>query len=147
MLWVERMLAFEVLPELYREVRMQSLKRGVGEHLEQTKGHVVRVEQAFRSLGLDPSSNLSMAVDGMRRQHSEVTEKLANERLADLFHASAAIRTEHFEIASYTALIELAEAMRADEVADLLEQNKKEEEQTLKELEKLAERLAKEVVT
>ena len=139
------MLAFEVLPALSRQVQTASLKRGVQEHLEQTKRHVARVEQAFRTLRLDPSSNLSGALEGMKRQHDEVTEKLANDRLADLFHASSAARTEHFEIASYTSLIALAEAMGADEVADLLEQNKREEERTLKELEKIARRLAKEV--
>ncbi len=139
------MLAFEILPELYREVRAQSLKRAVDEHLGQTKAHVERVEQAFRVLGLDPSSNLSPGLEGLRREHSELSAKLVEERLADLFHAAAAAHTEHFEIAAYTGLIDLARATELDDVTRLLEANLEEERETLKELERLRERLADEV--
>jgi len=50
MLWVERMLVFEVLPSLRKQVQSESLAAAVEEHLAQTRDHVTRVEAAFRAL-------------------------------------------------------------------------------------------------
>jgi ferritin-like metal-binding protein YciE len=70
-------------------------------------------------------------------EHEEVAGKIAEPRLADLFHAGAAITTEHYEIASYDMLLELApEAAR-----ESLAQNRKEEAQTLELLRELSGRL------
>ena len=55
-LFVERMLSFEVLPELLKQVRDPSLSGGLAEHLEETKRHVERVEAAFLAVGAEPSS-------------------------------------------------------------------------------------------
>ena len=48
-LFVERMLSFEVLPELLKQVNDPELAGALAEHLEQTKRHVANVEQAFRA--------------------------------------------------------------------------------------------------
>jgi ferritin-like metal-binding protein YciE len=141
MLWVERMLVFEVLPELHRQVQSESLAAAVEEHLAQTRGHVTRVEEAFRALGAEPASARSAPAAALADEHRETTAKLAEPRLADLFHAGAAIRTEHLEIAGYDVLIELARALGRGDVEGLLDRNRHEEAQTLETLEKLAEQL------
>jgi len=138
MLWVERMLVFEVLPELQRQVESESLVAAVAEHLTQTHGHVARCEEAFRALGAEPVSARHAGAAGLADQHRETTAKLAEPRLADLFHASAAIATEHLEIASYDALIELARALGRDDVERLLAETRDEEAQTLERLVELA---------
>lgn len=136
------MLAFEVLPELYLQVRSASLKRGVDDHLARTKEHVARVEQAFTALGVEPSSNRSAPVAAMQSRHAELTEKLVDDRLADLFHARAAAQAEHYELAAYDALIELASALGREQVAELLARNREDEQEMLEELETIAGRLA-----
>jgi ferritin-like metal-binding protein YciE len=70
-----------------------------------------------------------------------VAAKIAEPRLADLFHAAAAIHTEHLELAGYESLIELARALGRTDVEERLEQNRREEAETLERLEQLAERL------
>ena len=137
MLWVERMLVFEVLPSLRKQVQSESLAAAVEEHLAQTRGHVTRVEDAFRALGAEPASARSAPAAALAAEHEETAAKIAEPRLADLFHAGAAITTEHFEIASYDVLLQLAR----DDVAESLAQNREEESQALERLRGLADTL------
>jgi ferritin-like metal-binding protein YciE len=137
MLWVERMLVFEVLPELRKQVQSESLAAAVEEHLAQTHGHVTRVGEAFRALGAEPVSARSAPAAALADEHAEVAAKIAEPRLADLFHAGAAITTEHYEIASYDVLLELA----PEAVRESLAQNRKEEAQALELLRELSGRL------
>ena len=137
MLWVERMLVFEVLPNLHKQVQSESLAAAVEEHLAQTRGHVTRVEEAFRALGAEPVSARSAPAAALAAEHEETAAKIAEPRLADLFHAGAASTTEHYEIAGYDVLLQLAR----DDVAESLAQNREEEAETLKRLEQLVAEL------
>jgi ferritin-like metal-binding protein YciE len=137
MLWVERMLVFEVLPSLLKQVQSESLAAAVEEHLAQTRGHVTRVEEAFRALGAEPVSARSAPAAALASEHEETAGKIAEPRLADLFHAGAAITTEHYEIASYDVLLELAREGAREPLA----QNREEESQALERLRELSDRL------
>ena len=141
MLWVERMLVFEVLPELVKQVQSESLAAAVEEHLAQTRGHVTRVEEVFRALGAEPVSARSPPAAALAAEHEETAAKIAEPRLADLFHAAAAIHTEHLELAGYETLLELARALERDDVVRALVHNREEEAETLERLQKLAEAL------
>jgi ferritin-like metal-binding protein YciE len=140
-LWVERMLVFDVLPSLLEQVQSESLAAAVEEHLAQTRGHVTRVEEAFRALGAEPVSARSAPAAALAAEHEETAGKIAEPRLADLFHAGAAISTEHYEIASYDVLLELA----PEAVQESLAQNREEEAQALELLRELSGRLRGEV--
>jgi ferritin-like metal-binding protein YciE len=141
MLWVERMLAFEILPELHEQIESQSLAAAVEAHLAETRTHAERLESVFREVGADPSSELSDALEGLRKQHEELSGKIAEPRLRDLAHAAAAARTEHYEIAAYDDLLRLVGLLELDGAKDALEANRKEEQEALEKVEKLAEDL------
>jgi ferritin-like metal-binding protein YciE len=145
MLWVERMLVFEVLPNLQKQVQSESLAAAVEEHLAQTRGHVTRIEEAFRALGAEPVSARSAPAAALAAEHEEVAAKIAEPRLADLFHAGAAIHTEHLEIAGYDAVLELARVLGHDDVVGALVHNREEEAQALERLRELAGRLGGEL--
>jgi ferritin-like metal-binding protein YciE len=145
LLWVERTLVFEVLPKLRQQGKSESLAQAFAEHLEQTREHVERVEQAFRALDAEPSSGRNDALAALASYHDDVAGSVVEPRLADLFHAAAAIQTEHLELAGYETAIALARAMGAGEAADLLERNRDDEEHALKVLRGHADRLAREV--
>jgi ferritin-like metal-binding protein YciE len=141
MLWVERMLAFEVLPELQKQVKSESLAELVDEHLGQTREHVARVESAFRAFGAEPASARHAALAGAKDQHDETASQITDPQLADYFHARAALQTEQLEVGGYGTLLELLDTLGRDEVAHLLEQNCKDDEKALERLEKLASKL------
>jgi ferritin-like metal-binding protein YciE len=134
-----------VLPDLHRAVRSEGLAHVVEEHLEQTKEHATRLEQVFRALGAEPSSNLNAPVEKLAEHHDEVAENIQEERLADVFHAAAGATTEHHEIAAYDALLALGEALELGDARKLLEQNRKEETEALGKLEQELKRLVGEL--
>jgi ferritin-like metal-binding protein YciE len=122
-------------------VQSESLAAAVEEHLAQTYGHVARVEEAFRALGAEPVSARSAPAAALASEHEEMAGKIAEPRLADLFHAAAAIHTEHLELAGYETLVELARALDRDDLVRALVHNREEEAQALERLRELADRL------
>jgi ferritin-like metal-binding protein YciE len=132
-----------VLPKLQGEIESEGLASAVAEHLEQTKEHVTRVEQVFRALDAEPTSNLSPPVEKLAQHHEELSESFADDRLADVFHAAAAAATEHHEIASYDALLTLGGSVGlSDDARKLLERNRADEGEALERLETELQRLA-----
>ncbi|HET8607168.1 MAG TPA: DUF892 family protein [Gaiellaceae bacterium] len=145
MLWLERTLVREALPSLERGAQAQSLAQAFAHHLEQTRDHVTRVEEVFGIAAAEPSSNLDAPAEKLIEHHDELAGQVVDPVLRDVFHAAAAARTEHAEIAAYTALIALAEAMELPDAVRLLERNRDEEAEALEQVESIARRLAGEV--
>lgn len=137
-LFVERMLSFDVLPDLLKQVSDPELTTGLAEHLAQTKRHVANVERAFALVAAEPSSNHSPPFVGLKDQHAEIAGSVKDPALADLWHATAAIHTEHYEIAAYRQLRLLAQTLGHEELDRLLAENLDEEEQALSRLEQAA---------
>lgn len=127
-------------------MRSEGLAKAVDEHLEQTREHGPRLEQVFRALDAEPSSNLSPPVEKLAQHHDELADSFADDRLADCFHATAAAATEHNELAAYDALLALSRSVDlADDARELLERNRAEEAEALERLEQELQRLAGEL--
>jgi ferritin-like metal-binding protein YciE len=137
-LFVERRLADRVLVELIGSVRDGELKAVLEQHREETKRHVERAETAFRRLGVAPTSNLSRPFESAVAQHDELAQAIVEPRLRDLFHAQAALHTEHWEMAAYRTLLPLA----PDDVRELLRPSFEEEGAAAKMLVKAIDRHA-----
>ena len=135
-----------MLPGLRKQARSEGLVRALEAHLEQTKEHAKRLAPVFRALGAEPSSSHSPPAQKLQEHHDELASSIPNERLADCFHATAAAATEHFELASYDALLALADAVDLDgDARKALEQNRREDEQALKAVQSQLERLVGEL--
>lgn len=142
-LWTERVLAFEVLPKLLLAVKGEGLHRALAQHLEETTEQAARLERVFRAADAEPSSNLYPPAEKLARHHDEVAAQIPEERLADVFHASAAASTEHLELAAYDALLELARALGLpDDAREALEQSRREEAEALRRVQEELRELA-----
>jgi len=130
LLYVERRLADDVLRRLASAVRDEGLRAALEEHLAETREHAERVETGFRRLSVAPTSNLSRPFESAVAQHEQLSSSIVEPRLADLFHAQAALHTEHWEIAAYEAVLPLLD----DSVAALLRRSLREEEDAAKNL-------------
>jgi ferritin-like metal-binding protein YciE len=139
-LYVEEKLTEEVLPKLINEVQSAEFRKGLERHLDQTKGHITNVEQIFEALGEQSETEKCLGFEGLRREHDEMISEVSDD-LVDLVDAGAAARTEHYEIAAYTGLIEMARALGESEAVSLLEENLKEEKETLREVESVTKKL------
>ena len=117
------------------------LKRLFGHHRDETEGQVRNLEQAFSSLGVDASGHVCHGMDGMKKEAQNMIEKVSPE-LLDGTLAGGATHVEHYEIATYKGLITDAESLRKEDVVALLQENLEQEEHTLTEVERAAQRLA-----
>ncbi len=138
------MLVFEALPQLQRAAQSQSLAAAFAEHLEQTRRHVSRLEEVFRLVPAETSSNLDPVAKKLFEHHDELAATIVEPVLRDVFHAAAAAKTEHYEIAAYDTLIALGGALGVP--VELLEQTRGEEAEALERVESIGARLGRETV-
>jgi ferritin-like metal-binding protein YciE len=145
-LFVEQKLTEEVLPKLIQEVQDADFRKGLERHLDQTRGHITNLEQIFDSMGEQPETEKCLGFEGLKKEHDEMIGEVS-ESLIDMVDTGAAARTEHYEIAAYSGLIEMARALGESEAVGLLEENLKEEREALREVETVAKKLRDEMKT
>jgi ferritin-like metal-binding protein YciE len=114
------------------------LRKGFEEHLEQTKGHVQRLEQIFEALGESPKGKKCKGMEGLIEEGSEVLEEDYEGNILDAALIGAAQRVEHYEIAGYGTVRAMADSLGETEHVTLLTQTLDEKE-TDEKLTKLAE--------
>jgi ferritin-like metal-binding protein YciE len=142
-LYAENLLV-KTLPKLAREAHDAELRAGFEQHLEQTKGHVENLKKVFEALGEKARAEKCPGIEGIKAEHDEFMEQeQPSPEVADLFLTGAGARAEHYEIAAYTGLVISARALGEKECATLLEENLKQETETLAKLESVAKRLVK----
>jgi ferritin-like metal-binding protein YciE len=145
-LYVERKLANETLPELISEVQDDEFRQALEQHLKQTQSHVDNVERVFQLLGEEPSEEKCVGFEGLRSEHEKLVEETSAE-LIDSVDLGAAARTENYEIAAYEGLRRMAKAIGEEKAVELLDKNLKEEKETLRLVERIATRISNETAT
>jgi len=128
----------KALPKMANAATSEDLQTGFTEHLEQTKGHVARLEEIFKALGESPKGKKCTGMEGLIKEGSEmIDEELAPEEL-DAGLISAAQRVEHYEIAGYGCVSTYAKLLGEDEAEALLRLTLDEEKETDEKLTDLA---------
>ena len=134
----------KALPKLAEEASDDGLRSGFETHLEETKGHVDRLEKVFATLDEPAKGEKCPGIDGIITEHDEfMTKEDPSPEICDLFLTGAGARAEHYEIAAYTGLITMANSLGESEAAGLFEQNLREEKAALEKLETAAKTLGK----
>jgi ferritin-like metal-binding protein YciE len=129
----------KALPKMIKAATSEDLRTGFEEHLEQTKGHVSRLEEIFKALEESPKGKKCKGMEGLIKEGGEMIEEdLAPEEL-DAGLISAAQRVEHYEIAGYGCVSTYAKLLGEDDAAALLRETLEEEKKTDEKLTQLAE--------
>lgn len=118
----------KALPKLAKGSEDEILSQAFTEHLEETKGHVERLEKAFELLGEKARAKHCKGMEGLVEEGSEALEEDEEGAAHDVLIAGAALRVEHYEKAAYSVCINLARTIGEDEVAELFQQTLEEEE-------------------
>jgi ferritin-like metal-binding protein YciE len=134
------------LRKLEKSAQRDELKQQFHHHLEETEGQIKNLEQALAAVGASGSAHDADSANGIAAEGEKLMRKVDDE-LIDAVLLGAAAKTEHVEIAMYEGLITKAEAMGADDVVSLLEENLEQEEHTLEEVKAASEKLSKELAT
>ena len=131
----------KALPKMAKGADSEELRQGFEEHLEQTKGHVQRLEQIFESLRESPKGKKCKGMEGLIEEGKEMMEEDLDGEAKDAGLISAAQRVEHYEIAAYGCVRTYAKILGEEEAASLLEQTLEEEKETDQKLTELAENI------
>jgi ferritin-like metal-binding protein YciE len=131
----------KALPKMAKAASSDELRQGFEEHLEQTKGHVQRLEKIFQGLGESPKGKKCKGMEGLIEEGSEAMEEDYEGSVMDAALIGAAQRVEHYEIAGYGTVRSMAKTLGEDDQASLLEETLEEEKETDKKLTELAEQI------
>jgi ferritin-like metal-binding protein YciE len=131
----------KALPKMAKAASSEELSQGFEEHLEQTKGHVQRLEKIFQTLGESPKGKKCKGMEGLVEEGAEVLEEDFEGSLMDAALIGAAQRVEHYEIAAYGTVCAFAEELGETEQASLLNETLEEEKKTDEKLTTLAEQV------
>lgn len=127
--WAEKHLT-KALPKMKKSATSEELAAAFEDHLAVTEKQIERVEQVFELLDMTPRAKKCEAMDGLVKEAQNIMEELPKgSAVIDAGLIIAGQKVEHYEIAAYGSLVQLAKTMGENEIADLLQQTLDEEKQ------------------
>lgn len=137
--WAEKHL-IKALPKMQEAATTEELKSAIEEHIAQTEEQVVRLERVFEILGKKAQAKKCEAMEGLVKEGETVIEETEEGSITrDVGIIASAQKVEHYEIAAYGTLVQLAITMGQTEVAEILNETLEEEKQTDANLTSIAE--------
>jgi len=129
----------KALPKMVKAASSTDLQNALEAHLEQTRGHVERLEQVFESLDERARGKHCDGIAGILDEGKSAMEEDFEDTAMDAVLIASAQRVEHYEMAAYGSLVAWAEAMGHTKAASLLQQTLKEEKMADEKLTSIAE--------
>jgi ferritin-like metal-binding protein YciE len=126
------------LPKMAQAAHHEPLREAFQHHLDETREHVRRVEEALGEIGLATPTEVCKAMQGLIAEGEELIAKGGDPTACDAALIGAAQRVEHYEIAAYGTARQLADDCGFDGIRDLMDQTLDEESQADKLLTKIA---------
>ena len=132
--WAEKHLV-KTLPKMEKAATAEELKSALRDHLEVTKQHVTRLEEIFELLGHRPQAKKCDAMEGLTKEGESIiedTEQGTSTR--DVGLILAAQKVEHYEIATYGGLAQIAKTLGHEDIYNILDStlmDEKEADETL----------------
>ncbi|QXV64701.1 ferritin-like domain-containing protein [Mucilaginibacter sp. 21P] len=137
--WAENHLV-KNLPKMIESATSKSLANGITDHLEETKNHVYRLEQVFELLGEKVQAQKCDAMEGLTKEGESIIESTeSGTATRDVGIILASQKVEHYEIATYGGLHQLAITLGLDNIAALLAETLAEEKAADEKLTQVAE--------
>ena len=120
----------KALPKMAKAASSDELRQGFEKHLEETRGHVQRLEKIFQAFGESPKGKTCKGMQGLIEEGSEVTAEDYEGSVMDAALIGAAQHVEHYEIAGYGTVRSMAETLGEDDQVSILEETLEEEKET-----------------
>jgi ferritin-like metal-binding protein YciE len=128
----------QALPKVAQATESDKLREAFEDHLEQTRGHVSRLEGVFEQTGIDVPTMVCRAMQGLIAEGDEIVKATGDPATKDAALIAAAQRIEHYEIAAYGTAATLAAELGLDDAVALLSETLDEESAADKLLTKIA---------
>jgi ferritin-like metal-binding protein YciE len=127
------------LPKMASAAHSDELRQAFQDHLEETRGHVARLDEALGEIAADAPREECEAMKGLIKEGEEIVEAQGAPAALDAALIAAAQRVEHYEIAAYGTARALATELGYDRAATLLNETLGEESKADTLLSKIAE--------
>ena len=131
----------KALPKMAKAASSQELRSAFESHLEETEGHIDRLDKIFDTLGKSPRGKTCHGMQGLVEEGSEMMQELEKGPIRDAGLISAAQRVEHYEMAGYGSVREFAALVGQKEIASLLDKTLEEEKATDQKLTGIAKKI------
>lgn len=132
----------QVLPKLRKAATSPDLAMAFEDHLKITNNQISRLEQIFELLGQKAEAKKCVGMEGLIKEGESVIQGTeVGSATRDVGLIVSAQKVEHYEIAAYGSLRQLAKTIDKAEISRLLEQTLLEEKETDMLLSNLAETL------
>jgi ferritin-like metal-binding protein YciE len=129
----------KALPKLARKASNEELRDALQTHLQETQGHVDRLEQIFEQLGMPARGKRCEGMKHLIDEGNEMISEAEEDATRDAIMIAAVQKTEHYEIASYGTLRTWANVLGKTEVASICEETLEEEKAADEKLTAIAE--------
>jgi ferritin-like metal-binding protein YciE len=129
----------KALPKLAKAATSPQLKTAFETHLEETKGHVDKLEQVFESLDEKVRGKHCDGIEGIIDEGKAIMDEEFDDATMDACLIAAGQRAEHYEMAAYGTLVAWARGMGHEEAAGLLQEILDEEKAADEKLTSIAE--------
>jgi ferritin-like metal-binding protein YciE len=130
----------KALPKMDKAATSEELKEAFQDHLHQTTKHVSRLEKVFKTIGKQAQGKKCEAIEGILKEaESIISDTKEGTATRDAALILAAQKVEHYEIATYGGLVQLAITVGLSDAADILDKTLAEEHDTDELLTEIAE--------
>ena len=128
------------LNEMKAACTTEELEDAFDDHCKQTERHIKRLDKVFNLIGVKAQGKKCEAMDGLLKEaKSIINETKEGTMTRDAALIIAAQKIEHYEIATYGGLVQLALTLGRPRAAELLDKTLNEEEETDRLLTDIAE--------
>ncbi|WP_226999056.1 ferritin-like domain-containing protein [Flavisolibacter tropicus] len=128
--WAEKYLT-KTMPRLLKAATSPQLAHAFENHLMQSLDQITRLELAFEMMELHPRARKCEAMEGLVKECQQMLQDMPKGSSAlDAGLIICVQKIEHYEIAAYGSLVQLAKTMGRKDVADILHLTLVEEKET-----------------
>jgi ferritin-like metal-binding protein YciE len=129
----------KALPKMAKAATSAELRDAFESHLEETQGHVERLEQVFELLDEKAKGKHCEGIAGIIEEGKNAMGEDFDESTMDAVLIASGQRAEHYEMAAYGTLVAWARGMGHNQAADLLQETLNEEKAADEKLTTIAE--------
>lgn len=128
----------KVMGEMEDETDSTEARKAIKNHAKETEGQIENLKKVFELLGASPEDTTCHAAEGLREEHDALKEEKPAGNVKELGLLAAANKSEHYEIATYLSLRQMAQDLGHTEAADLLNENLQQEKDMARTVQSLA---------
>ena len=136
----------KALPKMAKKASNPDLKKGFETHLEETKDQISKLEEVFEMLDYKKEKEKCEAIEGLLKEGEDLMKEAEDGAAMDSALIAAAQKVEHYEIASYGTLCNLAKILGFDDAASQLHEILEQEKETDEKLTGMADSIEEEAL-